>query len=189
MSVETVTFISLSLIFMVNEVVINMRKRSAMIPGARRHDRGSLAVIWIVVTLSFTIGFSLAHNLKWSFTNCLFGSLGMLLYIGGMIVRWISVIQLDKAFTVDVAFTPGQELKTDGMYRIVRHPSYLGAFMVITGVAIGMNSILSFLIVTIPVFVAFAYRIKVEETFLIRNFGEKYRDYSDKTRKLIPFVY
>jgi protein-S-isoprenylcysteine O-methyltransferase Ste14 len=33
------------------------------------------------------------------------------------------------------------------------------------------------------------YRTKIEEKMLIEKFGDEYRDYMKKTKKLIPFVY
>ena len=76
-----------------------------------------------------------------------------------------------------------------GFYKIVRHPSYLGLFMIFTGLAISMNSILSILVICLPVFLVILYRIYVEETVLSEEFGDKYRDYKKTTRKIIPFIY
>jgi len=33
------------------------------------------------------------------------------------------------------------------------------------------------------------YRIKIEEKMLIEKFGDEYRQYMEKTKKLIPFIY
>jgi protein-S-isoprenylcysteine O-methyltransferase Ste14 len=189
MHTELLLFVILAFVFMFTEVTLNMRKRSKAGSSTQRSDRGSLAVIWIVIAISFTIGFNKAFNGNWRYMNYIFGAAGLILFISGMIIRWIAVIQLDKAFTVDVAVTAGQQLKTDGIYRLVRHPSYLGAFLIITGISFGMNSIFSFLVVTIPVFFAFAYRIHIEEKLLMASFGEKYLDYSERTSRMIPFIY
>jgi protein-S-isoprenylcysteine O-methyltransferase Ste14 len=98
-------------------------------------------------------------------------------------------MQLKKAFTVDVAINQNHELKTDGLYKTVRHPSYFGLLLILSGLSIGMNSLLSFLVITLPVFLAISYRIYVEEVVLLEEFGAKYEEYRKATKKLIPYIY
>jgi protein-S-isoprenylcysteine O-methyltransferase Ste14 len=47
----------------------------------------------------------------------------------------------------------------------------------------------SLLAITVPIFVAFLYRIKVKERALIEALGDRYRVYAKRTKRLIPFVY
>jgi protein-S-isoprenylcysteine O-methyltransferase Ste14 len=117
------------------------------------------------------------------------GFLGILVSFSGMIIRWTTIIQLKKAFTVDVAINQVHQLKTDGLFKIVRHPSYLGLLMILSGFSLSMNTIISFMVVTLPVFLVIIYRIKVEENLLVETFGEEYIKYSGSTKKIIPFVY
>jgi len=35
----------------------------------------------------------------------------------------------------------------------------------------------------------FLYRIKIEEKMLIKRFGEEYKEYIKKTKKLLPLIY
>jgi protein-S-isoprenylcysteine O-methyltransferase Ste14 len=114
---------------------------------------------------------------------------GLLFIVFGSILRWASIIQLKGAFTVDVAINREHDLKTDGMYKKLRHPSYLGLLMILSGLSIGMNNLLSFLAITLPVFFAILNRINVEETVLMEEFGEKYREYCKVTRKILPYIY
>jgi protein-S-isoprenylcysteine O-methyltransferase Ste14 len=90
---------------------------------------------------------------------------------------------------VDVVINRDHELKTDGLYGIVRHPSYFGLLLLLTGLSLGMNSLLSALLVIIAVSAALLYRISVEEKILEQEFGIMYRDYKTVTKKLIPFIY
>jgi len=101
----------------------------------------------------------------------------------------MSIFQLKKAFTVDVAIGTEQKLKTDGMYKIIRHPSYLGLLLIMIGFSISMNSLISVLLVTIPMFLAINFRIIVEEKLLTEGFGDVYNNYKTKTKRLIPWVY
>ncbi len=92
---------------------------------------------------------------------------------GGLIIRWIAILQLGKSFTVDVAMTNAAKLKTDGIYERIRHPSYLGILSVVFGFSCTMNSIYSFLVLVVPVFIAVIYRISVEEKVLMAEFGDQ----------------
>jgi protein-S-isoprenylcysteine O-methyltransferase Ste14 len=44
-------------------------------------------------------------------------------------------------------------------------------------------------IITIFLFPLILYRIRIEEHTLLKKFGEEYRDYLQKSKKLIPCVY
>jgi protein-S-isoprenylcysteine O-methyltransferase Ste14 len=41
----------------------------------------------------------------------------------------------------------------------------------------------------VPVFLAYCYRIRVEERLLIAELGSDYVDYCRRTKRLIPFIY
>ena len=74
-----------------------------------------------MITIGFTGGFFLSKPVNHFWTG-----FGFPFIIGGLIIRWIAILQLGKSFTVDVAITDAASLKTDGIYERVRHPSYLG---------------------------------------------------------------
>lgn len=181
--------IILSLLFLSSEIILMLIKRSKQKSAKMKMDRGSLIIMWITITVSLTIGFRHANYGTWNSSNYFVVSIGLLLYSLGLIIRWISIIQLKKAFTVDVAINRDQELKTDGLFSIVRHPSYLGLILIISGLSVGMNSLFSFLVITVPVSLSIIYRINVEEAVLIEAFGAKYIEYSKTTRKIIPYIY
>jgi protein-S-isoprenylcysteine O-methyltransferase Ste14 len=94
-----------------------------------------------------------------------------------------------EILTVDVAITDTAKLKQDGLYKRIRHPSYLGLLLIITGFSITMNSFYSFLVFILPVVFAIIYRISVEEKVLINEFGHDYSEYASKTKKLIPGIF
>lgn len=173
----------LSLIFGVSELMLLLVKRSRAGKFKTRKDKGSLIILWVLITFGFTAGFFLSRPIK----EFWFG-FGSPLIIGGLIMRWISILQLGKSFTVDVAITESAELKTDGIYQRIRHPSYLGILMIVTGFSAVMSSLFSFLVLVVPVFFAIIYRINVEEELLISEFGTSYINYISSTKKLIPGI-
>jgi protein-S-isoprenylcysteine O-methyltransferase Ste14 len=163
-------------------------KHSKRIESKRQSDKGSLVLLWVVITLCFTFGFMFANYRTWNLVNYAICFLGVAIIISGLSIRWLSIIQLSSAFTVNVAIANNHKLKTDGIYKYVRHPSYLGLLLIMLGFSVGMNSYISIIIVTFPILLAILYRIKVEEDILLLEFGNDYLEYCNKTKKLIPCV-
>ena len=78
-------------------------------------------------------------------------------------------------------------LRTDGPYRITRHPIYTG----ILGMLLGSAMIVGFgpLLLALVVFGGiFAYRIPREEQLMIETFGDRYVRYQHQVPRLIPFL-
>jgi protein-S-isoprenylcysteine O-methyltransferase Ste14 len=174
----------LSIGYAFSEMLLMILKRSKSGKVKTREDKGSLILLWLMITLGFTGGFLLSKsaNLFWS-------GFGVTFIIGGLIVRWIAILQLGNAFTVDVAITNAANLKTDGIYEKVRHPSYSGILAIVIGFGVTMNSLYSFLVLVLPVFIAVIFRIGVEEKVLIKEFGNSYLEYKSKTKKLVPGIF
>jgi protein-S-isoprenylcysteine O-methyltransferase Ste14 len=82
----------------------------------------------------------------------------------------------------------GHRLVTDGYYRYIRHPSYLGGIGFVFGLAITLSS-LDGLVFMILSMVFLLLRIEIEENMLVEAFGEEYREYQRNTKKLIPSIY
>lgn len=181
--------IFMSLVFALSEFLLMLVKHSRIKSAKTRMDQGSMILIWVMITFGFTAGFFLAKHDSWKSINSIITVFGLLLVLMGIIIRWIAIVQLGKSFTVDVAITDTARLKTDGLFRRVRHPSYLGLLIIIVGFSATMNSLNSFFVFFIPVTLAVLYRIRVEEEVLFQEFGDNYTEYKSKTKKLIPGVY
>jgi len=106
-----------------------------------------------------------------------------------MILRFISIWSLGKFFTVDVTIRDNHKIKQDGLYRIIRHPSYTGMLLSFIGLGISINNWISLLTISILVTIAMLYRIKIEERALKDQFGSEYSDYMKRTYRLIPWIY
>jgi protein-S-isoprenylcysteine O-methyltransferase Ste14 len=114
---------------------------------------------------------------------------GLILITAGMLFRFISVWSLGRFFTVDVTIRTNHKLKKDGVYRIIRHPSYAASILSFIGFGISLNNWLSLLIISVPVTFAMLYRIKIEEKMLLNQFGAAYADYMKRTKRLIPWIF
>jgi len=176
----------LQLIFFVTELSLLLFRRSKQSTAKSNRDKRSLLILWVVITGCLCLGPWAAAYRIWSFNGIVIGAI---IYIIGFIIRWTAVYQLGKMFTVDVAIANEHTLKTNGLYKVVRHPSYLGLILIIAGLGICLNSMLSFIIMFVPTFIAVSYRITVEEKALTEEFGDQYNQYKGKVKKLIPGLY
>ena len=113
---------------------------------------------------------------------------GTVLLAAGSTLRLWPVFVLGHRFSGLVAIQPGHELVTTGIYRIIRHPSYLGLLITMLGWALAFRSVIGVLL-TFLMFVPLLGRIRAEEAFLRSHFGEEYDAYCRRTSRLIPGVY
>jgi protein-S-isoprenylcysteine O-methyltransferase Ste14 len=179
-----IPLIYLSLAYALSEFLLTLIKRSKGGTTKTRKDRGSLIFLWLMITFGFICAFFMSKPV-----NNFWAGFGFPLIIGGLIIRWIAILQLGNSFTVDVAITKAAKLKTDGIYERVRHPSYSGMLLVMVGFSATMSCFYSFLILVVPVFAAVLYRINIEEKVLINEFGDSYLEYKSRTKKLVPGIY
>ena len=178
------TIVYISFAYALSEFLLMLLKRSKADTVKTREDKGSLVFIWVMITIGFTAGFILSKPENYFRTG--FGSVFI---IAGLIIRWTAILQLGRSFTVDVAITESANLKTDGIYERIRHPSYLGILFIILGFSFTMNSLYSFLVLFVPVLLSVMYRIRIGEKVLVNEFGERYSNYASRTKKLIPGIY
>jgi protein-S-isoprenylcysteine O-methyltransferase Ste14 len=114
--------------------------------------------------------------------------LGVLLYAAGGVFRLAPVFILGRRFSGLVAIQPEHRLVTSGLYGIIRHPSYLGLFVLILGWGLAFRSGVGVIIAVLSLVVLLA-RIASEERLLSETFGAEYDAYRARTWRLLPYVY
>ena len=154
-------------------------------------DRGSLLLLWPTIGLFIWLGTSFGGK----HPHTLFSgapwliSLALALLIVGLVVRWVAILSLGRAFSVNVAIQTNQQVNQSGPYRFVRHPSYSGLLLALLAIGIATRNWMALLIVVVPPVLALLYCIHVEEGALTTAFGSEYSAYSARTKRLIPGVY
>ena len=118
-----------------------------------------------------------------------FFAIGALLSVLGLVIRITSILTLKQHFTYTVTEIEDHELIETGLYKIIRHPGYLGQVIIFIGAATSLSNWLSIVLMFIPVLCGYLYRIRVEERFMIKQLGPKYLEYQKRTRRLIPWIY
>ncbi|HEY0793225.1 MAG TPA: isoprenylcysteine carboxylmethyltransferase family protein [Chthoniobacterales bacterium] len=179
----------LAFAFPVLELYLLVAKRGRN--PVRTGDEGTLRIVWMLIGGGCFTGFLVAANapaFRWP------GSLGIVLLADGLLVTGLAlriwaIVHLGKFFTVDVGIQREHRVVQDGPYRFVRHPSYSGAMLALTGLACLTFNWLGFLIIIGCSLAAYRLRIGVEEKVLLLNLGDDYRRYAAQTKRLIPGIF
>jgi len=156
-----------------------------------REDRANR---WIIAAFTM-IGLPLAWLPAWTDRNELWiidGDavrwLGVTLFAVGGALRIWPVYVLGNRFSGLVAIQPGHTPVTTGIYRVIRHPSYLGMLINALGWGLAFRSWAGVLLAALllPLVVA---RIRSEEALLGAQFGAAYDAYRARTSRIIPGVF
>ena len=114
--------------------------------------------------------------------------LGVALFaIGGALRIW-PVFVLGHRFSGLVAIQPGHTLVTNGIYGVIRHPSYLGLLINSLGCSLAFRSGVG-VFLTLLLIPPLLARINAEENLLHSEFGDNYDAYRSRTSRLIPWIY
>jgi protein-S-isoprenylcysteine O-methyltransferase Ste14 len=171
------------------EVLISIATRTRRSQGSL-NDRGTQILIWVVIVGSFfAAGWLELPRTDIHVNHDALRTAGLILIIIGLIVRVVAIATLGKAFSANVAIRKTQSVQRSGLYRFVRHPSYLGMELIFLAAGIHAHNWISLAILLIFPTAAVLYRIRVEEEALLGAFGHDYADYIKTTKRLIPGVY
>jgi len=156
-----------------------------------REDRGNRGVIAAFALIGLFAAFLPAYTDRkefWTLDGETLRWLGVVLFTAGSALRLWPVFVLGHRFSGLVAIQPGHTLVTTGVYRVIRHPSYLGLLVNSLGWGLAFHSGVGVLLaaLTIPPLLA---RIRAEETLLRSEFGAAYDAYRARTSRLIPGLY
>ena len=114
--------------------------------------------------------------------------LGVVLFAAGGALRLWPVFVLGHRFSGLVAIQPRLELVISGVYRVIRHPSYLGLVVNSLGWALAFRSGVS-VVLTALLITPLLARIHAEERLLQKQFGSEYDAYRSHTWQMIPGFY
>ena len=180
----------LSFIWLLSEILLGLLKRA---PGDKStgHDQASIRVLWITIIVSVTVGVFVGMS-RMGFLplprNYVI-IMGVALIILGLLLRWAAILTLRRYFTVDVAIMSDHKIIERGFYKYVRHPSYTGSLVSFLGLGIAFSNWLAILVIVIPIYFAYLNRIRIEEAALMQTFGDDYKNYISRTRRLLPGIY
>jgi protein-S-isoprenylcysteine O-methyltransferase Ste14 len=189
MNIKLILIIVFSTLYGLFEIFMSRRQQDNR-KIYKSGDKGSIWLLTISISLGYWLSFIIASTkigriYHWN----TFFVIGSVLALIGLIIRVTSIIQLKQQFTYTVTKLENHELIEKGLYKIIRHPGYLGQLIIFLGTSVCLSNWLSILLMIIPVLSGYLYRINVEERFMVEQMGQKYLDYRKRTKRLIPMIY
>ena len=167
------------------ELGLRVRERAQGRGGAAA-DRATRVLIAVALATAFALA---AATESWARAPRIGGpyrALGLIVIWLGLAIRVWAIAALGRAFRTTVEVDPGQAVVSTGPYRWVRHPSYSGLLLIVSGFGLAAGNWLALAICVALPLAALVRRISVEEAELTRVLGDRYRDYAARTKRLIP---
>lgn len=116
------------------------------------------------------------------FENAIYSQYGFLIIIIGTFIIFWAQKSSGKARKISMEES-STEAFNFGPYKFVRHPTYVGLFILAFGFSVVIQSISSMILVVIAhVLIKFTF-VKKEEKFLEKKYGDKYLAYRNKRKK------
>ncbi len=113
--------------------------------------------------------------------------IGFIIVSFGLLLDGWGTFALGTNFRIEL---PKEEISliTTGIYRLMRNPIVMGVYLLLLGSFLIIPTVIS-LIFLIANVITFDSKIRDEEKFLSRRFGDKYKEYRLKVGRYLPFSY
>jgi protein-S-isoprenylcysteine O-methyltransferase Ste14 len=115
--------------------------------------------------------------------------LGAIIFGTALWLFRVSHKMLGRNWSITLEIREQHRLVSSGPYALVRHPMYTSFFLMAVGQAfllsnwaVGLGGLIGFALL-------FFLRVDKEERMMLENFGPEYRDYMERTKRLIPYIY
>lgn len=124
------------------------------------------------------------------FLDSLIGfAIGPLTLVAGAVISGKALFDLGrKQLSIWPAPVPGAELRTDGLYKYVRHPVYAGLLLASLGYSAATGSPERFAL-TIALGLFLSKKISIEEQYLMESYPEYANYQKDVPHKLVPRIW
>jgi protein-S-isoprenylcysteine O-methyltransferase Ste14 len=142
-----------------------------------------LGIHWLAI-----YDFSLCQTIDRDLLSMVLAIVGSLTIAIGISINQFAIKTLGQFFD-PLTIKPQHQLISTGIYSFIRHPIYLSYILLFAGFCITLGSLISLVIVLIASAIAFGNRINIEEKMLVEQFGDRYHEYQQKTKKLLPLLY
>jgi len=167
-----------------------MNERSKIGDNMKSWDKKILGISSLVYVINVIIAgldagrFQWSPNFHWSIY-----ALGVLLIITGQII-FLTARKQNKYFSsvVRIQENRGHKVCETGLYKVVRHPGYLGMTISLISIPLITGSVWSTITTLIAIILLFI-RTHLEDKTLLSEL-DGYKEYSEKTgNRLIPFMW
>jgi len=159
--------------------------------GNRLRDAGAVLVFTLllgqaVVAAAWPENLSplIAHD---SLAGLLLYGAGSLLMFAGLMLLVTGQLHLGASWRIGIEAGARPGLVTHGLYRVSRNPIFLGLLVFVTGYALTLPTVLSFVLL-IALYLGIRQQVAAEEAYLAATYGEAFRDYARRVGRFLPGV-
>lgn len=170
--------------------VTAVRTQGNMGPG-EQEDRGNRWVLGAFTVIAILMAYFSAYTDRigfWTVDGDTMRWVGVVVCAAGGVLRIAPVFVLKNRFSGLVAIQKGHTLETQGLYGVIRNPSYLGLLTTSVGWALAFRSIVGVLL-ALSLLIPVVARMHAEERLLREHFGAEYDAYFRRTWRLVPWIY
>lgn len=189
--------ITLFVIWCGSEIIISLMSAiNKSRVSSTRTDKFSFLIVWLSTFPPILFAYLIQ---KHSIFSSGFGSfsaqfrfmvyLGCLFIAFGVTIRLIAIITLKQQFTTTVSIIEGHRIVQTGIYKVIRHPAYLGYLAVMLGIGLVLENWVGLTALVVLPLSGILYRIHVEESVLLDYFGSAYQEYANRTKRLLPRIW
>jgi protein-S-isoprenylcysteine O-methyltransferase Ste14 len=166
------------------------RKGNAAISTAPTRD-DNMSTRYIGLSFFIMLIISLAANFTQigAFTNPAAAWAGVGLMVAGVCLRITSMRTLGRFYTRTLVTVKQQNVVQTGIYKILRHPGYLGTILIWCSAGLAMANVVVLASAAVLLLPAYVYRIVNEEKMLVSIFGSEYSNYMQRSWRLVPLVW
>lgn len=171
----------------IGEFVMKRGKQSTS--GSSTEKRSFLLILFMIST---SIVATLLLNELQLFLfdkSALTNAIGLLLYGGGIALRYWGIQELGHFFSRNVIVESKVDLVSSGPYRILRHPLYTGLLLTTIGIPLYIGAWGGVIVAVLLITPALLFRIRLEEKMLYDSVGESYREWGRERYRLVPYIY
>jgi protein-S-isoprenylcysteine O-methyltransferase Ste14 len=102
---------------------------------------------------------------------------------------WRSHNDLGKNWSPTLEVREGHTLVTNGVYQKIRHPMYTATWLWCVAQALLLPNWVAGLAGIISFGILYVLRISNEEQMMLEQFGEEYKAYMQRTKRLVPYLF
>lgn len=110
---------------------------------------------------------------------------GAVLLFGGIILLVTAQLDLGASWRIGIEEGTKPGLITSGLYRFCRNPIFLALVITVVGYTLLLPTRLS-LVLLLGTFVGVRQQVAAEEAYLLRAYGESYREYARRVGRFLP---
>jgi protein-S-isoprenylcysteine O-methyltransferase Ste14 len=179
-------FTLITLFWLLEFLLFRPRHRSRTYEEKRSFSWISITiVVSITLSVQFTRWELFLMPIEW---RPIFEIGGLILYTLGISLRYLGSIALGAQFTRNISVDSNQPLISHSVYRSMRHPLYVGLFLLLIAVPIYLSNWLMMVVAGGLMYLVLHQRIQLEEAKMEELLGERYLEWKAQRGKFFPLI-